>query len=162
MSININLYKNKNAKSPLFGKVYGRAENKKPIDIDGLAAHMALHGTVYTADLLAGVLKKAASCIRELAMDGQPVKLGDLAIFKASVVSKPADDVEEFTIEKNIKSVRLVAMATGKTTSKSLSADALFDYTSLAKRIKAKEVVLSDVKGKYLETDSSDIDDVQP
>ena len=150
--LKIDLYKNKNQESRQFGKVYGRVKNNKPIDIGGLSKHISLHGSPYTRDVIQGVLTKAADCIKELALGGQPVKLGDLAIFKASVISVPAVSVEKFDIAQNIKKVKLLCMATGATTKKRLTEEAGLEYTSMATRLKAGEATLSSEKGKYLET----------
>ena len=79
--IKLNLYKNKNSNSTNYGKIYGRVDTPKMLDIDDLAEHMAEHGTVYTIDIIAGVLKGVARCIREKVLDGYSVKLDDLCIF---------------------------------------------------------------------------------
>ncbi len=150
MALKINLYKNHDENSRYFGKVYGRVENADPIGIKELAQHMADHNTPYSKGVIAGILTDMASCIKELMLQGQPVKLADLAIFKASVTSKPAISVEKFSLQENIKNVRLLAQATGTVSRKQLTNDAMLEYTSLAQRIKNGEVELSDTKGEYL------------
>ena len=150
--LKIDLYKNKNQEARNFGKVYGRVNNNEPIDIDGLAKHIALHGSPYTRDVIQGVLSRAADCIKELALSGQPVKLGDLAIFKASVVSKPAVSVEKFDLSEHISKVKLLCQATGEMLAKNLTNEAQLGYTSMAMRLKNGEATLSSEKGKYLET----------
>lgn len=152
--LKINLYKNKVQGHKNFGKVYGRVENSKPIDIKGLAKHMLEHGTIVTEDVLVAVLTKASSCIRELALRGQPVKLGDLGIFKASVQSTPANDVESFSLDTNIVKVKILCQATGANLSKYVTEDATFGYTSMAQRVKTGEITLSSRKGEYIATDS--------
>lgn len=148
--LKINLYKNKNRNSRFFGKVYGRVENAEPIGIPELAKHMADHNTPYSKGIIQGILTDMAYCIKELMLQGQPVKLADIAIFKASVTSTPAVDVEEFDLTKNIKNVRLCAQATGIVSRKKFTADALLGYTSMAQRIKDGEAELSGEKGVYL------------
>lgn len=148
--LKINLYKNKNAQSTGFGKIYGRVENAQPIGIDEMAKHMSEHNTPYSPGAIKGILTDMTSCIKELMLMGQPVKLADLAIFKASAVSTPAVSVDEFDLSTNIKKVRLCAIATGIVTRKQLTADASLGYTSMAQRIKNGEATLSGDKGKYL------------
>lgn len=148
--LKINLYKNKNSNSTNYGKIYGRCENSAPIDIDGLAKHMAEHNSPYSKGVIKGILDDMVSCMKELLLMGQPVKIADLAIFKASVVSKPANDVETFDLNTNIKCVKLLAYATGEVKRKKLTEDALLGYTSLAQRIKTGEAVLSGNKKEYL------------
>jgi len=149
--LKINLYKNKNQESRQFGKVYGRVENNEPIDIEGLSEHIAMHGSQYTKDVIYGVLIKAAACIKELALSGQPVKLGNLAIFKASVTSKPAQSADKFDLATNISAVRLQVRGTGATATKEMAKGAQLQLTDIAQRIVNGEVQLSNEKGKYLD-----------
>ena len=150
--LEIDFYKNKNQESRQYGKVYGRIHNRDPWEIDRLAEHIAMHGSPYTRDVIHAVLIKAADCIKHLVLEGQPVKLADLCIFKATAVSTPAVSVEKFDLSQNIKAVRLGCRATGATRIKSMRDDVQLAYTSLAQRIKDGEATLSSEKGKYLET----------
>ena len=149
--LKINLYKNKNQESRQFGKVYGRVENNEPIDIEGLSEHIAMHGSQYTKDVIYGVLIKAAACIKELALSGQPVKLGNLAIFKAAVTSKPAATADKFDLATNISAVRLQVRGTGATATKEMAKGAQLQLTDMAQRIVRGEIELSNEKGKYIE-----------
>ena len=157
--IKLNFYKDKRQGNVNYGKVYARAKNNKPIDIDGLAKHIALHGSPYTKDVILGVLSKISGCIRELVLDGYPVKIADLCIFTPAVTTVPADDVESFTLAKrtadsestgNIVSVRMMCRATGEAARKKMTADAKLGYTALAERIKKGEITLSGRKGEYI------------
>ena len=143
MALKINLYRNNNEESKYFGKVYGRVENAQPIGIDELAQHMSEHNTPYSRGVIKGILTDMASCIKELMLQGQPLKLADLAIFKASVTSSPAVDAVSFDLGKHIKNVRLTAVATGIVTRKKLTEDALLQFTTLAQKVRAGEVQLS-------------------
>ncbi|MCR4810271.1 MAG: DNA-binding protein [Prevotella sp.] len=153
--IKINFYKNKRQGDENLGKVYGRAENAAPITIDQLAEHMAQHNTPFSPGTIKGILTDMVSCIKELILMGQPVKLDNLAIFKASLESTPANDVETFDLNTNVKNLKLLAIATGRLTRKKLTEGAMLGYSSLAQRIKNGEVVLSSRKGEYLATSNS-------
>jgi len=154
--IRLNFYKNKVAGNKNQGKIYGRAESNKMIGIAELAAHIAEHGTLYTKDVIQGVLSKIASCIKELTLSGTPVKIDDLCIFRASVTAKPADDVESFDLSKgeegNIKAVRLQCTPTGACAKANYTASAQLGYSTLAQKVKTGEIVLSDKKGEYVAT----------
>ena len=149
--LRIDLYKNKNQESRQYGKVYGRVNNNEPIDIFALAKHISLHGSQYTRDVIQGVLLKAADCVKELVLEGQPVKFADLCIFKASAISTPAVSVEKFDLAQNIKKIKLQCRATGEMLKKNLTADARLMYTTMAEKLKNGEATLSNEKGKYLE-----------
>ena len=160
--IKLNFYKNKIQGHKNFGKVYARAKNNNPIDIEGLAKHIAQHGSPYTKDVILGVLSKIASCVRELVLDGTPVKIADLCIFTPAVTTIPATDAENFTLTRatragdgtysggNIVSVRMQCRATGEATQKRMTQDAELGYTSLAQKIKNGELTLSNTKGEYI------------
>jgi len=150
MALKINLYKNKNENSPKFGRIYGRVKNSAPIGIEELAQHMSEHNTPYSKGVIKGILTDMASCIKELMLMGQPVKLADLAIFSAEVTSDSAADAKSFNLVEHIKNVRLLARATGIVSRKQLSDDALLEYTDLAQKIRNGEAVLSNNKKEYL------------
>lgn len=159
--LKVNLYKNKRQGDENFGKVYCRAENADPIGIVELADHMSAHNSPYSKGVIKGILTDMVGCIKELILMGQPVKLDDLAIFKASLVSTPANNVDSFDLNTNVKCVKLLAISTGKVTRKELSSDAILGYTSLAQRIKNGEITLSNRKGEYIDSSDSE-QDVNP
>ena len=148
--LRIDLYKNKNQESRMYGKVYGRVTNVEPIGIRELAQHIANHGSPYTSDTIAGVLMAASRCIRELALDGTPVKIDNLAIFKAAVTSKPAVSVDKFDLQQNIVCTRLLCQATGDCVPKQMSQASSYMYSTMAQRLKNGEAELSNEKGEYL------------
>ena len=148
--LKVNFYKNKRQGHKNYGKLYVRAENASPIGITELAEHMAEHDTPFSPGTIKGIITDMVRCIRELILLGQPVKLDNLAIFKASIESKPGNDLETFDLKENVKNVKLLSVATGKVTRRELTDDAFLGYSSLAKRIKAGELILSDVKGEYI------------
>ena len=160
--IKLNFYKNKTQGHKNFGKVYARAKNNKPIEIEELAKHIQSHGSPYTKDIIIGVLSKIAGCIRELVLDGNPVKIADLCIFTPAVTTCPANDAEHFTLTRatragdgtdsggNIVTVRTMCRTTGEATREHMTQDAELGYTSLAEKIKAGELTLSNTKGEYI------------
>ena len=95
------------------GKVYAKAVVNQTIDLDGLARHMAKHGTPYTRGVIAGILRDMVDCIQELTLEGTAVKIPDLAIFSVGIKSKGAESAEEFSAATNITGYKLRARATG-------------------------------------------------
>ena len=149
--LRLDFYKNKNQEARNFGKVYTRVTNVEPIGIAQLSQHIANHGSPFTVDTITGVLIAAARCIRELALDGTPVKIDNLAIFKAAVTSKPAVSVEKYDISEHVSRTRLLCQATGDCTPAGMTRSAQYMYSTMAQRLKAGEATLSSEKGKYLE-----------
>lgn len=81
IAMGINLRKNKNATSSAYGKYYPEVDTKKTLSLRGFAQHMADHGSIYTRDVVEGVLLKITDCLPELVAQGVPVQLGSLGTF---------------------------------------------------------------------------------
>jgi hypothetical protein len=139
MGLKVNLYKNNNSKSKGYNMIYSRVENDKPMTLDELAAHMHDHNSPYDEGIILGVLKQMTRCIRELILDGKPVKLTDLCIFKAAVTSGPAASYLAYDLGKDVKKVRLACFACGKFTRSELAKASKLSYTSLAQSLRDAE-----------------------
>lgn len=111
--IRYKLFQDQRSKSDYYGKWYARAVCEETYNTEKLAAHMASHNLPYSKGVIAGVLKDAITCIKELVLDGKNVKLDDLAIFSAGLRTAPADSPAAFNVADNITGVRLRARATG-------------------------------------------------
>ena len=139
MGLQLNLYKNNNKKSKSYNQIFGRVENQKPLSLEELAEHMHEHNSPYDEGTILGVLKQMTRCIRELILDGKPVKLTDLCIFKAAVTSTGAETYSGYDLGKNVKTVRLACYATGRFTRTELNKLARLGYTSLAQSLRDTE-----------------------
>lgn len=137
MALKLNLYKNNNLNSPGYGNYYARVENSKPMSLTKLAKHMHQHNSPYDVGTIQGVLTQMVSCIRELALEGRPVKLDNLAIIKCSVTSKGVAQPKDFDLNRDIKAVKLTAVAVGEFSRKELGDESELEYTSLAKKMRA-------------------------
>ncbi len=151
--LKLDFYKNKRQGDQNYGKIYGRVKNAEPINLEQLAEHMCEHNTPFSPGVIKGILTDMVSCIKEMVLLGQPVKIDGLAIFKAAVTSKPANDVESFDLDSNIANVRLQCRAVGKLVRKELTNASTLGYTSLAMRVKSGEIILSSRKGEYIATE---------
>ena len=70
---------------------------------------MASHQSTYSAGTIAGVLKDMLSCIQELLLEGNGVRLGDLGLMRLSLTARGMDkaaDVTSSTIDKAVLLVR--------------------------------------------------------
>ena len=128
----LNLYKNKNKKMPeAYGKYYARPAITQTIGIDGLSEHMSSHNTPFSPGAVKGMLTDMVICIRELCLQGIAVKIDNLAIFSIGIKHKEgANSEKEFTVAKNIESVKLRARATGELVSDKLKLDATLKKAS--------------------------------
>ena len=75
------VYQNKNDQNAAYGKYYGRIVHTETLNTRKLARHIAEHGSVYTEDVVAGVLTKAEACIIEMLLESKKIKLEGLGTF---------------------------------------------------------------------------------
>ena len=87
-------------------KAYGVAQAKESIDINAFAKHIANHGCVYKKGDIVGLLTLAVSCLRELLLEGERVRLGDLGDFQPRIKTEGAVTADAFTAA-NIKAVNI-------------------------------------------------------
>ena len=95
------LQKSMNNKSSTYGKYYAKPVSQGTVNLDELAAHISDHGSVYTRDVVVGVMTKMVDCINELLAQGYKVKLGELGTFYNSIRNdgkKAVDDPSKFDV----------------------------------------------------------------
>ena len=137
--LELNLYRNTMTTSKGYGMIYGRVEKKETYDLAKLAEHMHNHNSPYSAGVILGILKDMVSCIRELCLEGNQVKIADLAIFSVQVASKGAKSFLAYDIAKHVKDVHLNAYSTGEFRRAQLIKDGVIGYTSLAQSLRDAE-----------------------
>ena len=98
------LYKNKNVKSTGYNKYYAKKAAGKLVDLDGIVRHMSGHNTPYSKGIIKGVLTDMVECVREMAYEGNQVKIDNLGIFQVSMRSKGVTDPTKFNAQTDIKS----------------------------------------------------------
>ena len=118
------IYQNTTKGNKAYGKWLARATVNQTIGLDKLAEHMANHNTPYSKGAIYGVLTDMVNCIRELVLDGNAVKIPNLAIFSAGITTTGAEARETFLPSRNILSAHLRARSTGEFTRAELTAAA--------------------------------------
>lgn len=127
MAVKCYLHQNNNEESKVYGRWFAMADTEKPIDLVGLAEHMAHHNTPFSEGTIIGILRDMVKCIRELNLLGQPVKIDNLAIFSAHVECKGGwlalKDVELSmgNDDSVVQAIRQCAQATGDFTKAELT-----------------------------------------
>ena len=111
---------------------------------------MAEHNTAFSEGLIVGVLTDFVKCVREMVLNGNTVKVGNLAIFKATVESNglevlydaQSDKVASATMgtlkegDKTgpaVKTIKLLAQSTGDFTREELKKDVKLSWTDKTK-----------------------------
>lgn len=103
------LYQNKNSKSAAFQKWYARVDNSRygVMDLEALSAHIAHHGSIFTASVVLGVMRQMVSCVQELCLEGRKVKFDNLGIFTCQVSNQKGADTKTEWKASNIKGIKL-------------------------------------------------------
>ena len=103
------VYQNQNSYSQAFGKWYGRVKNLESLNTRKLANHISEHGSIYTPDVVYGVLEKFRSCLIEMLLNSKKVKIEGLGTFyttlecnKGGAVSK-----DKFNVNSHIKGLHI-------------------------------------------------------
>ncbi len=94
----VNLRKNKNQYNSGYGKYYPEADTKEPLSLKGFARHLSEHGKLVDYPMAVLVLQNIVACLKEMAIQGQPVKLDGFGTFTPTIESdgqKAQDTVEK-------------------------------------------------------------------
>ena len=141
----INLRQNKNDESTAYGKYFAEVDSKEPLNLKGLAAHMAEHNKVSTHEMIVLVLGEMVKCMVHLLKEGQPVKLDGFGTFSPSVDGQGLGkaSVEEAVAagaENLINGIKIVFVPENtkgeKLTSRALKEDCIFTFGYLVESVK--------------------------
>ena len=88
IAMEVNLRKNENQQNAGYGKYYLEVARKPTLSLKGFAQHMVDHGSIYSRDVIEGVLKKITQCLPELISQGVSVQLEPLGTFSPSIKNK--------------------------------------------------------------------------
>ena len=132
------------------GKLYARVSYKQAMTIQDMARHMAEHNTVFSEGSILGVLTDFVKCVREMVLNGNTVKIENLAIFKATVEANALEvlyDAEQDKVAtasigtlaegaktgNAVKTIKLLAQSTGDFTRDELKKDVKLAWTDKTK-----------------------------
>jgi len=103
------LRKNTNDETLANGKYYAFAKAIETLNTRKMAQHIADHGSVYTQDVVFGVLEKWRSCMIEMLLEGKKVKIDGLGIFYTTIENTKygADTEDDYNVNKHIKALHI-------------------------------------------------------
>ena len=103
------VYQNKNAQNAAYGKYFGRIVHTETLNTRKLARHIADHGSVYTQDVVEGVLTKAEACIVEMLLESKKIKLEGLGTFYLMAENKKggAVSIDKFNPKSSFKGLHI-------------------------------------------------------
>jgi len=107
ISMAYDLKQNNVESSSTYGLWYPRAVRRDTLSLRGLADHIADHGSIYTRDVVLGVLTKFTSCLTELVSQGTGVKLDGLGTFYPTLEAKGAESPVGYDVNAYVKGVHI-------------------------------------------------------
>ena len=103
------VYQNQNEHNAAYGKWYGRVKYLESLNTRKLANHISEHGSIYTPDVVYGVLEKFRSCLIEMLLNSKKVKIEGLGTFYTTLECKKGGAVskDKFNINSNIEGLHI-------------------------------------------------------
>ncbi len=92
-------------------KTYGKIIYRKTLSLDDMAEHIMKHGSVYTEDVVIGVITKLKSCMQEMLADGHKVKLDGIGTLYPTLTSEGAENAKDFNPSENIARIGIAFLA---------------------------------------------------
>ena len=101
--------KNQNSKSTAFGKWFAQIKTLETLNTRKLAQHISEHGSIYTPDVVYGVLEKFRSCLLEMLLESKKVKIEGLGTFYCTVENQKGGALkkEDFNVNKHLRALHI-------------------------------------------------------
>ena len=101
--------KNQNQYSSAFGKWFAQIKTLETLNTRKLANHISEHGSIYTPDVVYGVLEKFRSCLIEMLLESKKVKIEGLGTFYCTLENTKggAAKKEDFNVNKHLKALHI-------------------------------------------------------
>lgn len=151
IELQYNLRQNNAEGKPTYELWYPRAVRRSTLNLKGLSTHIADHGSIYTPDVVMGVLSKFTSCLVELVSTGVAVKLDGLGTFYPTIEAKGAETPVKYNAEDYVKGIHIRFYPEGSDdddlTSRaflkkvSMQQNMLFDKHGVPKKVKNGQLV---------------------
>ena len=103
------VYQNQNEHNAAYGKWYGRVKYLESMNTRKLSNHIAEHGSIYTPDVVYGVMEKFRSCLLEMLLNSRRVKIEGLGTFYCTIECAKGGALtkEKFNVQKHINGLHI-------------------------------------------------------
>ena len=100
---------NKNRFNKAYGKWFGHIKALETLNTRKLANHISEHGSIYTPDVVYGVLEKFRSCLVEMLLNSKKVKIEGLGTFYTTLENTlgGAAKKEDYNVGKHMKALHI-------------------------------------------------------
>ena len=83
-------------------KTYGKIIYRGTLSLNDMAEHIMKHGTLYTEDVVIGVITKLKNCMQEMLSDGYKVKLDGIGTLYPVLTSEGVSNAKDFSAQENV------------------------------------------------------------
>ena len=99
----------KDSESVMYGKWYARLKSIETLSMTKLAKHISEHGSVFTEDVVEGVMKKFKTCLLEMLLESKKVKIAGLGTFYLTCECQKggADKESDFNVNQHLKALHI-------------------------------------------------------
>ena len=103
------LKQNQNVSSKSYGKWFAYVKGLETMNTRKLAQHISEHGSIYTPDVVYGVLEKFRSCLIEMLLNSKKVKIEGLGTFYCTLENTKGGALkkEDFNVQKHLKALHI-------------------------------------------------------
>jgi len=100
---------NQNEHNAAFGKWYAQIKSLETLNTRKLAQHISEHGSIYTPDVVYGVLEKFRSCLLEMLLNSKKVKIEGLGTFYCTLENQKNGALrkDDFNVNKHLKALHI-------------------------------------------------------
>ena len=100
---------NTNSASSAFGRWFANIKNLETLNTRKMAAHISEHGSIYTPDVVYGVLEKFRSCLIEMLLESKKVKIDGLGTFYCTLENQKNGSLkkDDFNVGKHLKALHI-------------------------------------------------------
>ena len=92
-------------------KTYGKIIYRGTLSLNDMAEHIMKHGSVYTEDVVIGVITKLKTCLQEMLADGYKVKLDGIGTLYPVLSSEGVADAKDYSPSENVTRVGISFLA---------------------------------------------------
>ena len=101
----------KNEERQQVQKTYGKIIYRGTLSLNDMAEHIMKHGSVYTEDVVIGVITKLKTCLQEMLADGYKVKLDGIGTLYPTLTSEGVEDAKDYSASENVTRVGIAFLA---------------------------------------------------
>ena len=100
---------NQNSYSAAFGKWFAQVKSLETLNTRKMAHHISEHGSIYTPDVVYGVLEKFRTCLLEMLLNSKKVKIDGLGTFYTTLENTKggAQSKDKFSVNSHLKALHI-------------------------------------------------------